>query len=657
MCGIAGKLYFDPDRQVERDLILNMTKTLKHRGPDDEGIWIGGNIGLGHRRLSIIDLSSAGHQPMSDSEKKIWITYNGEIYNFLELRRELEKDGVRFRSRTDTETIIYLYKKYGVDCLKYLRGMFAFAIWDDEKKQLFLARDRVGKKPLKFFHGPDFFVFASELKAILKDPKVPKEPDFEAVHHYLTFQYAPTPLTGFRGIQKLPPGHLAIIGQDGSCFIKRYWRLDYSEKWDLSEKEWREKIMAKLEESVKLRMISDVPLGAFLSGGIDSSAIVGLMAKISPRPVKTFTIGFKEQSHNEIPYARKIAKLFKTEHTELVAKPNAVEVLPELAKQYEEPYADSSALPSWYLAALTKKYVTVALNGDGGDENFGGYTRYNAYKLFYKFHYLSKGLGKKFLPKIVEIMVKSFYYSPRKEKLLRFVNKLGQDPRRSYLELVSYFNSEQKNRLWTEKFKNRFGRTDSFGILEPKFQETKSWDYLDQIFYADFNTYLPDDLLVKMDIATMSHGLESRSPLLDHEFLELTAKIPSSLKIDGITRISNETTRNFFRDIPSGIRALPSIFKGRQKYIFKKALEGFLPDETLRRTKKGFGVPLERWFKNELKNYLKSILLSEKSLNRGLFKKEEVERLIELHSRGKANYAHHLWALLTLEHWFRQYFD
>ena len=639
MCGIAGKLYFDPNRQVERDLILNMAGALRRRGPDDESVWIKDNVGLGHRRLSIIDLSASGRQPMSDGDGKIWIVFNGEIYNFLELRRDLEKDGVKFRSRTDTEAIIYLYKKHGVDCLKYLRGMFAFAIWDDEKKRLFLARDRVGKKPLKFFHGPDFFIFASELKAILKDPKVPKEPDFEAIHHYLTFQYAPAPLTGFRGIQKLPPAHFAVIGQDGSCFIKRYWKLDYSEKWDLSENEWSEKIMAKLEESVKLRMISDVALGAFLSGGIDSSAVVGLMAKVSPRPVKTFTVGFEEQSHNEIPWARRIAALFRTEHTELVAKPDAVEILPELAGYYEEPYADSSAIPSWYLAKLTKKYVTVALNGDGGDENFGGYTRYNAYKIFYKFHRLPKMLREKFLPKMTDILVKFFYHRPRKEKLLRFIDKLGQNPQRSYLELVSYFNSEQKSRLWTEEFsarggsalgeKNRPALTDSFQILEPKFQEAENFDWLDKVFYADINTYLPDDLLVKMDMATMAHGLESRSPLLDHEFLELTAKIPSSLKIKGQTK----------------------------KYIFKKALAGFLPAETLRRAKKGFGVPLERWFKNELKDYFKSVLLSEKSINRGLFKKEEIERLIAEHSRGKTNYAHHLWALLTLEHWFREYFD
>ncbi len=815
MCGIAGKLYFDPNRQVRRDLILNMNRALARRGPDDEGVWIKGNIGLGHRRLAIIDPSPSGRQPMSDSEGKIWIVFNGEIYNFLELRRELEKDGVRFRSKTDTEAIIYLYKKHGVDCLKYLRGMFAFAIWDDDKKHLFLARDRVGKKPLKFFHGPDFFVFASELKAILKDPQVRGEPDFEAIHHYLTFQYAPAPLTGFRGIRKLPAGHylllklteergyqtekrgientellyenltykirgalfevwkqlgpvfkesiyqkslekeflkrgisyesqkeipihynkekigtyrpdfiidnkiilelkkinfltknevsqikyylkgsdykLALLANFGgkklqieryiydensrvnpsdirvipSIEIKRYWRLDYSEKWDLSEKEWGEKIMAKLEESVKLRMISDVPLGAFLSGGVDSSAIVGLMAKVSSRPVKTFTVGFEEQSHDETPYARRVAELFKTEHTELVAKPDAVEILPELARQYEEPYADSSALPSWYLAKLTKKYVTVALNGDGGDENFGGYVRYNACKIFYEFHRLPKTLRKKLLPKIVGILAKLFYYGPRKEKLLRFAKEIGQDPEKSYLELVSYFNSEQKSRLWTEEFparggsasggKNRLAETDSFKILEPKFQEAEKFDWLDKVFYADFNTYLPDDLLVKMDIATMSHGLESRSPLLDHEFLELTAKIPAYLKINGFSRISDGFS---LKKISAPFRLISALFRQNEnKYIFKKALAGFLPAEILRRPKKGFGAPLERWFKNELKNYLKSVLLSRKARVRGLFKKEEIERLIEEHGRGKTNYAHHLWALLALEHWFRQYFD
>jgi len=625
MCGIVGKLNFNKNKQISEKNIKEMAQALSHRGPDDQGIYVEQNLGLGHTRLSVIDLSSAGHQPMSDNEKKIWIVYNGEIYNFLELRRDLEKQGAIFKSKTDTEVIIYLYKKYGIDCLKYLRGMFAFAIWDEEKRQLFLVRDRIGKKPLKYYLDSNCFIFASELKAILRNPEVEKKPDFEAVHHYLTYQYVPCPLTGFLGIKKLPPAHYMIVKENGESKIERYWKLDYSEKWDLSEKEWEEKILKKLEECVKLRLISDVPLGAFLSGGIDSSAIVALMSQILTEPLKTFSIGFKETDYDETFYARIVAKKFKTEHHEFFVKPDAIEILPQLAYQYEEPYADSSAIPTWYLSEMTRKYVTVALNGDGGDENFAGYLRYNIYKSLYYYHKIPVFLRKIFIKELGKLAAKIiFYNSPRQEKAIRFLERLEEKPEKRYLQTICYFNEEQKQILWRANLYN-----ESYKILKEKFDQSQVKDILDRVLFADINSYLPDDLLVKADIASMAHSLEIRSPLLDHQFLELTAKIPSNLKLRG----------------------------QKNKYIFKNALKNILPKEILNRKKMGFGVPLEHWFRKELKDYVKEILLSQKAIERGLFNKNYIEKLIADHQTGRANYANHLWALLTLEHWFRQYFD
>jgi len=627
MCGIAGKLNFNSGRQVSLKLIQEMNKVLSHRGPDDEGIYIKKNIALGNRRLKVIDLSEAAKQPMANEDKTCWIVFNGEIYNFRDLRKDLIKKGHQFISLSDTEVILHLYEDFGENCLEYLRGMFAFAIWDEKKQKLFLARDRLGKKPLKYFIGPDFLIFASELKAILKDPEVPKKPDFEAIHYYLTFQFAPSPLTGFKNIKKLPPAHY-LICQNGKIEIKRYWKLDFSQKLDLSEKEWKKEILQKLEESVKLRMISDVPLGAMLSGGTDSSTIVALMSKLSAKPIETFSIGFEEQDYNELPYAKIIAEKFKTNHHEFIVKPNAIEILPRLAYSYEEPYADSSAIPTFYLSEFTRKYVTVALNGDGGDENFAGYNRYNALKIFYLLQKLPK-----FTTNITQqglaLAAKIIFSESKKGKVIKLIKKLSESPERGYLQLISYFNKEEKERIYTDSFKEKIKDIDSFEIVKEKFEETYSFDFLDKILYTDINLCLPEDLLVKMDIATMANSLEARSPLLDHQFMELTAKIPSDLKLKGQNK----------------------------KYIFKKALEDFLPKEILYRKKMGFGVPIEKWFRNELKNYIYEILLSKRFLSREIFKKEEVKRILDNHIQRNQNCAYQIWALLFLEHWFKVYFN
>lgn len=629
MCGITGKIYFGNNTVTERD-ILAMNKKIQHRGPDDGGVYISPDqkVGLGHRRLSIIDLSPLGHQPMNYLDR-YWIVFNGEIYNFQEKKELLLKEGYVFKSRTDTEVIMALYDKFGKKCLEHLRGMFSFAIYDEKEKTIFCARDRVGKKPFKYYLDDNVFMFASELKAILTQKEYKKEPDYIAIHHYLTLQYCPAPLTGFKDLKKLEPAHYLFVDLKTKKVEKqRYWKLDYSQKLNLSEDEWKKRIMAKLEECVKLRMISDVPLGAFLSGGVDSSAIVGLMSKLSDKPVKTFSIGFEEEKYNELPYARMIAEKFKTEHTEFTVDPKAIELLPMLVRQYEEPYADSSALPTYYVSKMTKDYVTVALNGDGGDENFAGYGWYSVHKfsLWYE----------KFLPlhKILVLPIAKFLAQNLKyrffDRAYRFANFISENYAKRYLNYICYFPNEMKSEIYTQEFKDKVWHEDTYDIIINKFKEAEDIKKTEQPLFVDFSTYLPDDLLVKVDIDTMAVALEGRSPLLDHEFMELTAKIPFNLKLKGMDN---------------------------KKYIFKKALEGFIPNEILYRKKMGFGVPIDQWFKKDLKEYVKDILLSEKAIARNLFKKEKIEKILDLHTETEINYANKIWALLTLELWFREYFD
>jgi len=618
MCGISGKLYFNRDKSVSKEEIERMSKAIFHRGPDDKGIFIDRNIGLGHQRLSIIDLSPSGHQPMSDNEGKIWIVFNGEIYNFLDLRRELEKNGIKFKSKSDTEVIIHLYKKYGVNCLRYLRGMFAFAIWDSEKRQLFLARDRVGKKPLKYYQDNNCFIFASELKAILTNPEIKKKIDYEAIDEYLTYQYVPHPKTGFKNIYKLEPAHFLIVKEDGKVAKQRYWQLDYFQKLDLSESEWEEKILEKLRESVRLRLVSDVPLGAHLSGGIDSSLIVALMAQQTKKPVKTFSIGFKESDYNELPYARLVAQRYKTDHQEFIVGPNAIELLPKLVRQYEEPYADSSVLPTWYLSGSTKKHVTVALNGDGGDENFAGYDRFSAVKLF---HQLRNVPFKNFLK-----LINRALYQITKIKLFwkaaRFFAALNNKPLDFYLQIINCLSPENKDLIYSDDFKELVKNSGWRSSLKEKFDETKNLEWLDQLLYVGINTYLPDDLLVKVDIASMAHALEIRSPFLDHELLELTAKMPTSLKLRGYNK----------------------------KYLLKKIAYKYLPKECIERPKRGFSVPLEHWFRAKLNDYLKEQLLDKKFFDFG-FKKDGIGKLIQNHKDCRQDYTNQLWALLVLKNW------
>lgn len=629
MCGIAGKIYFN-HQTVSPAQLKKMGEALIHRGPDDSGEYVSPDqkVGLSFRRLAIIDLSAKGHQPMK-YKNRYWIVFNGEIYNFQVLRRKLEKKGATFRSQTDTEIILALYDHYRERCVDYLRGMFAFAIYDEKEQVLFCARDRVGKKPFKYFYDNRVFLFASELKAILTQKEYKKAVDYEAIHHYLTLQYVPAPQTGFLGIHKLEPGHYLLVDvKKGTLTKKRYWRLDYSKKLELEESEWKKRILAKLEESVALRMIADVPLGAFLSGGIDSSAVVAMMSRHSKNPVKTFSIGFKEARFNELPYARMVADKFKTDHTEFIVEPSAVELLPLLVRHYEEPYADSSALPSYFVSKLTREHVTVALNGDGGDENFAGYSRYSIQKFalaYDRFRYLHHFIGQPAAEAFSRLV-----HTTLAERVQRFSRTLSKPYPERYVNYICYFTNEAKSRLYTDEFHAKIASKNSEDIIAAQFANAKTPDTLDQTLYADFVSYLPDDLLVKMDIATMAVSLEARSPFLDHEMLELTAQMPFSLKLKG---------------------------RDRKKYILKEALRGIVPDQAMFRPKMGFGVPIENWFRGDLDQYTKDILLSERSLGRGLFRRDAVENILASHKKTKINFANQIWALLTLELWFREYFD
>lgn len=630
MCGIAGKIALRNSGTVTQRAVTQMTDAIAHRGPDDAGAYVSPDkrVGLGHRRLSIIDLSPLGHQPMAYKDR-YWIVFNGEVYNFQEKRDMLEEDGYTFKSKSDTEVILALYDKFGEQCVQHLRGMFAFAIYDEKEQILFCARDRVGKKPFKYYIDDSVFLFASELKAILTQPEYKKEPDYVAVHHYLTLQYVPAPQTGFKGIQKLEPAHYLVVNvKTGKVRKEKYWHLDYSKKLQLSESEWQRRILDKLEESVRLRMVADVPLGAFLSGGIDSSAVVGLMSKLSDRPVKTFSIGFKEEKYNELPFAKQVADTFGTDHTEFVVEPDAISVLPTLIKHYEEPYADSSALPTYYVSKLTREHVTVALNGDGGDENFAGYTRYSIQKfahLYDKLAALHRVTG---LPasKLLAQTFKTTLF----DRAHRFARTLADDYATRYVNYICYFTNDMKRELYTSTFAQQMEGIDSFDTVAKRFAEAKTSSKLDQMLYADITTYLPDDLLVKVDIDTMAVGLEGRSPFLDHELLELTAQIPFELKLKG---------------------------RDNKKYILKKALEGLVPHEVMYRPKRGFSVPLDYWFRNQLKDYVYDELLSQRSLQRGIFEEAAVRKLLDTHTQTQITHANQIWALLTLELWFREYID
>ena len=604
-----------------------MNDCIIHRGPDEEGLWVRGPVGLAMRRLAIIDLK-CGQQPLCNEDETVWIVFNGEIYNFPELRTELEAKGHHFRTHSDTETIVHAFEEWGEDCPKHLRGMFAFAIYDLKTQTLFLARDRVGKKPLLYTQANGQFLFASEFAALLCCPGVSRQPNLRAIEHFLTTSCIPAPLTGFEGIHKLPPAHSMTV-KNGEISIKRYWSLEPffepSRKLKISEADATQELLHRLEEAVRIRLMSEVPLGAFLSGGIDSSAIVAIMSRLSSSPVKTFSIGFGESDYSEVEHARRVAERYGTDHTEIIVEPDALEILPLLVRHYGEPYADSSAVPTFYVAQATRKHVTVALNGDGGDEVFGGYERYRAMQMTGKVPDPLLRLG----AKTASLIPASNDFRSKRARARRLLEAASLPTAQRYLRWVSAFNFAQRDALFTPEFKQATGFPNVIHPVERWMGESAGLDTLDRCLLTDTMTYLPDDLLVKVDITTMANSLEARSPFLDHPLMEWAATLPPGLKIQG------DST----------------------KHILRRALAQLVPIENMARPKMGFGMPVGRWFQGPLKELLCDTLLGERANARGYFRPEAVQTLVQDHLSDKADHTHRLWALLMLELWHHEFVD
>ncbi len=621
MCGIAGKI--DHAGAVDADLLHRMCAVMAHRGPDACGTYFESGVGVGMQRLAIIDVAG-GDQPIFSEDRSVAVVMNGEIYNFQELRAELSSMGHQFSTSSDTEVLVHLYEEYGERLVERLRGMFAFAIWDSKRRELLLARDRVGKKPLFWARRGAKIWFASELRALLEDPEVDREIDFTAISAYLALQYVPHPMSAFRHIRKLPPATTLKVTAQGET-ARTYWSLDYREKLDgLSPAELEEQLRVELLEATRIRLMSEVPLGAFLSGGIDSSAVVWAMAEQMTEPVKTFSIGFPEADHDELDYARMVAERFATDHHEYIVEPSAVEIMPKLARHYGEPFADSSAIPSFYLAELTSRHVTVALNGDGGDEGFAGYRRYVTDARVRQLEWLPGSMQR--LASLMRFVPEGPLQSDLRSRIHRVGRLLAMSPKERYALRMCAFGAARQRNLVTAEFAAAAGSYLPEAFILDAWSESRAANIIDLMLDTDTRTYLPGDLLAKMDIATMAYSVEARSPFLDQRLLEFAASLPARHKLSG----------------------------GNGKLILKNALRGILPDPVLDRTKMGFGVPIIHWFRDELRSLPVDILLDSRALDRGYFRRDEVERLIIEHQSGRADNSSQLWTLLQLEYWHRE---
>lgn len=625
MCGIVGRLA--PASACRAELVRAMNSTITHRGPDEAGIFEDDDVALAMRRLAIQDVSH-GHQPARSESGDIVVMFNGELYNVAALRTMLEQRGHTLASASDTECLPHLYEEFGLSFVDHLRGMFVISLWDRRAKRLVLVRDRLGKKPLYWSEIGGDLVFGSELKALLKDPVIPRMADPVAISHYLTYQYVPAPWAAVRGVHKLPPAHL-LVRDDSGTRVERYWSLEYAPEGSKApdDGELVEQLREQLLEAVRIRMISERPLGAFLSGGLDSSAVVAAMHKIGTAHIRTFSIGFDEESHNELPYARRVAERYGTEHEELVVRPDALDIIPRLARSFDEPYADSSAIPSWYLADMTRHHVVVALNGDGGDEALGGYTRY--------LRYLTTG-GRRLpspvargLSRAGRSLHQHSARSPYIRKAASAATLLGEaDPADRYARFLSYFRPEEKLGIASSGFAEVISEHDSYALVRELWQQHTGTDVINRLLAVDTHSYLPGDLLPKVDITTMSVSLEARSPFLDQEFVEWAASIPGNRKIVG----------------RSG------------KHLLKMALDGWIDDDLIHRRKQGFGIPLGDWMRGPLREMLVDTLTDSTAKARGYFDAAGVQHLVDQHMSG-IDRASQLYALLMLELWHREVLD
>ena len=623
MCGITGRFNFDPLRLVDRDVLAAMTDVVAHRGPDAAGYHVAPGIGLGHRRLSIIDLST-GDQPISNEDGTVWTVFNGEIYNFAEVRAELVANGHRFRTESDTEVIVHGYEEWGELCVERFRGMFALVIWDAVARRLVLARDRLGVKPLYYAELPGVGIaFGSELKSLLEDPDVSREWRADAIDAYLTLLYIPAPATIYRGISKLPPAHV-LVAEKGTIRTFRYWNLQFTGEGDARrEEEYLEQLDALLRESITLRQISDVPLGAFLSGGIDSTAVVAYMVETSNRPPVTVSVGFDETAYDELAHAKSVATHLGCEFHPRTVTPDIVSLLPKLAWHFDEPFADSSAVPTYYVSKAARELVTVALSGDGGDELWAGYARHHVEKVEQRARTL---LGP--TRKAVAWLSKALPLSIKGARALRH---LGHDSAHAYALKHAYgmFEPGAKTRLYSGDFMAAVGAHDPFAAFRDAYRRCGSHDAVDRALYVDVNTYMVDDILTKVDRMSMAVSLESREPLLDHRLLEFAASVPSSLKLTD----------------------------GRSKYLLRRVLDRRVPRTILERGKRGFEAPIGEWLRGALAPMADALLEDGRLRARGVFDAREITRLWTEHREGRADHRHRLWQVIMLELWFRQFID
>lgn len=619
MCGIAGIVGGMPlASRVEA-----MTAAIIHRGPDEGGVRVEGNAALGVRRLSVIDLEG-GSQPICNEDGTLWVTQNGEIYNFEPLRDHLRQKGHTFHTRSDTEAIVHAYEEYGAGCAKHLRGMFAFALWDTKAQRLVLGRDRLGKKPLLYSVEGERLIYASEMQSLLKGLDRQPQIDLGALGDYLAYGYVPAPATIFKGIYKVRPGHV-VVWESGTARHEPYWRLGYSPKLRLDEAEAEAELESRLAEAVRIRLIADVPLGALLSGGVDSSVVVALMARQSQAPVKTFSIGFEDAAYDELRHARRVAERYGTDHHEFVVRPDAAAVLPQLVRHYGEPYADSSAIPTFYVSQLARQHVTVALNGDGGDEAFAGYDRYRAMWLAQALQRIPGAtLGLRGLARVVDRLPGL----PRAfDRAGRFAKAAAADPSSRYARWISAIPQQLAADLLQPEFASTLASERTYAV-ERAFAENSRLGLTDQLLATEVGTYLLNDLLVKMDIASMANSLETRSPLLDHEIVEFAARLPATLKLR------------------HGIQ---------QKYLLKRLARKLIPAENIDRPKMGFGVPVGAWLRGPLRDLGSDAMLSSCARERGYFRPEAVERLWTEHQAGTRDHTYPLWTLLMLELWQREF--
>ncbi len=619
MCGITGIMNFERSAPVSGPVVEKMCSAIRHRGPDDQGVVALGPVALGSRRLSIIDLNT-GHQPIHNEDESVWVAFNGEIFNFQELRRELEKQGHKFYTKTDTEVIVHLYEQYGIDFVQKLRGFFGIALWDAKINQLLLIRDRLGIKPLYYWKQNDRLLFGSELKCILQAPGPKPTVSLEAVNHYISLAYVPDPDSVFVEINKLPPGHLLVV-RGNDVKLKKYWELPLPDEANApTEDECCERLRDLLTESVRLRLVSDVPLGALLSGGLDSSTVVALMAKLMDRPVKTFSIGFKEGSLSELPYARMIAEKYGTEHHELVVEPQEVQLIEHLVGFFDEPFGDASAVPTYLVSQLARQSVTVALSGDGGDELFAGYTRYAEAERQQAFDAIPRPLRRHLLRPLSEALPHGAYGK-------RYSRRLGLDNGiERYMDAVT-LSMLTKQDLVSEEFRSHIQTFDSGELLKRYIPNGRPLHLLDKLLYLDTKTELAGDILTKVDRMSMAHSLEVRVPILDHVFVEYVAGLPLRYKLNGNV----------------------------SKYIFRKAFGSLLPEQLLTRPKQGFGIPLDRWFAGKMHDYLREVIFDRQAMQRGYFRKSYLERLVREHSSGRRDHGRLLWSLMALEIWHRTF--